>query len=82
MSEIPEAQIYDFGTTGSVAGYTCHRCGGWVVNGALHLCPMAAGQTSPVQYNPIITAPTAILDDETKRILRRIADALEKLAAK
>lgn len=58
----------------SGGGYTCDYCGQWVYWNSFHNCQKPQQQF--INYGfPLVT-----LDQETRELLKRIADALEKIA--
>jgi len=54
----------------------CHKCGVAYAGDTRHDCSFSNGTFT---YNPGLS-PIIIFDEETKALLRRIADALEKMA--
>jgi hypothetical protein len=56
----------------------CPTCNTYIPDGAQHLCPGPGYYGGYVSY----TWPLLSDDPETKEILKRIADALEKIAKK
>lgn len=66
---MPDAQI----------GLACPKCGGKITSSG-HLCSMGSGSATPPMWTQGALSPVVIVDDETKRLLERIATALEKIA--
>jgi hypothetical protein len=64
-------------STSITGGWTCGQCGSFVPYGTEHHHP-SLNYSPP----PSVFPPTVILDYDTRRILERIADALEKIAGK
>ena len=60
--------------------YTCGDCLKDIMQGESHLCQMGSGGASTPQYYQWPMTPVIAIDGETKRLLERIATALEKLA--
>lgn len=65
--------LYSYGAT--IEGYHCPNCNQWV--SIPHYCNPQPSYYGGYPFNQLIT-----IDGETKDILRRIADALEKLVEK
>ena len=60
-------------------GVTCPKCGG-AIDSTGHACPMGSGAASSPTWTTGYLSPVVVVDDETKRLLERIATVLEKLA--
>lgn len=60
-------------------GVTCPKCGGSITSSG-HLCSMGSGSSALPMWAQGALSPVVIVDDETKRLLERIATALEKIA--
>ena len=58
---------------------TCPNCGRRISSSG-HLCDMGSGATLPPTWTQGALSPVVMVDDETKRLLERIATALEKIA--
>lgn len=68
----------DNGST-TISSWVCGKCGALCNSNKAHLCSMGSGNSStPNYYNAL--SPIFLVDAETKRLLDRIATALEKLA--
>jgi len=64
---------------GALIEVTCPKCGG-VIDSTGHTCPTGSGVSSSPTWTTGYLSPVVVVDDETKRLLERIATALEKLA--
>lgn len=63
-------------TAGDYQLWKCANCGSLVPYGGTHACP------NPTYWSSQWTYGTGYIDQETKDLLKRIADALEIIAGK